>query len=174
MIHLYLEDSEYPKQPIQEIRQIARAVVVDQNQKVAILPLRRDDIFGNWNYYELPGGGLRPNEDPLEGAKREIHEEVGVITEGITKLGIVEDYYHLIHRKNINHYYLLRVIKKAHRHLEAYEKSIIQNVQWVSLQDAIERFQKMPNQGVPLLVKNRELPILQEAMQYFIDHPKVK
>lgn len=166
MIHLYLEDNEYPKQEIQETRQIARAVVIDENQNVAILPINRDDLFGKWRYYELPGGGLQEKEEILDGAIREIHEEVGVIAKEIIKLGIVEDYYNSIHRKNINHYYLLKVVKKAHRHLEAYEKMMINNVEWVSMDEAINRFQNMPNQGVPFLVKQRELPILKEAKQY--------
>lgn len=172
MIHLYLEDNEYPKQEISETRPIARAVVMDENQNIAILPIDRDDLFGKWQYYELPGGGLQEKEEPLEGAIREIHEEVGVIAEEIVKLGIVEDYYNSIHRKNINHYYLLKVVKKAHRHLEAYEKKMICNVEWVPIEEAIHKFENMPNQGVPILVKQRELPILKEAKRYLTNKTK--
>lgn len=162
MVNLFLEDDQYEKQEINHTRLISRGVVIDNNNRVAILHVIRDDMFGKYDYYELPGG-LNENETPEDGAIREIHEELGVISHVINKIGVVEDFYNLINRKNINNYYLLKVDQIAHQHLELYESLMIQNVLWVNIDDAINYFNDMPNEGVSLLVKRRELPILFES-----------
>lgn len=163
MINIYLEDNQYEKQEINHTRLISRGVVIDKHKKVAILHVIRDDLFGKYDYYELPGGGLNKNETPEDGAIREIHEELGVISHIVTKLGVVEDFYNAINRRNINNYYLLKVDKIAHQHLEPYESIMITEVMWIDINKAIELFESMPSDGVSLLVKRRELPILISA-----------
>jgi putative (di)nucleoside polyphosphate hydrolase len=49
------------------------AVLIDPSGRV--LACERTDVPGAW---QLPQGGLRPGEDPLEGALREVEEETGV------------------------------------------------------------------------------------------------
>lgn len=163
MIHLFLEDDEYEKLPIDHVREVARAVILDEKGKVAILHLKRDDIFGNYEYYELPGGGKNKDESEEEAVLREVEEETGVEGKILAPLGIVEDYYNLIHRKNINRYYLIKEVGKERQHLEEYEKQMIQEVLWVEIDEAIHRFENMPSTGVSQLVRRREIPILLEA-----------
>ena len=90
MLYLKLEDNEYPKQELTHIRKIARAVVLSKEGKVAIIHLKRNDIFGDYDYYELPGGGVNENESFEDAAIREIEEEVGVIAKIIVPLGEVK------------------------------------------------------------------------------------
>lgn len=163
MINITLLDDQYDKREITHTRYISRGVVLDENNNVAVLHLIRDDIFGKYDYFELPGGGIDENETPEDGAIREVHEELGVISHIVTKLGVVEDFYNLIKRRNMNHYYLLKVDRKAHQHLEEYETIMLMDIRWVSIDKAIELFATMPDDGVSLLVKRRELPILIEA-----------
>ena len=166
MIYLKLNDTEYPKQELTHVRRIARAVICSKEGTIAIIHLKRDDIFGNYDYYELPGGGVKESESFEEAVIREIEEEVGSIARIVTPLGVVEDAYHLIQRKNDNHYFLLQEITKCPRHLEDYEQKMFQEILWVPILEAIQKFQEMPSSGVSLLVKNRELPILMEALKY--------
>lgn len=42
--------------------------------------------IGRWAW-ELPAGSLKPGEDPLEAARRECHEEIGLVPERLEKLG---------------------------------------------------------------------------------------
>jgi putative (di)nucleoside polyphosphate hydrolase len=49
------------------------AVIV--NDANLVLALERLDVPGAW---QMAQGGLHPDEDPLEGAKREIREETGI------------------------------------------------------------------------------------------------
>ena len=41
--------------------------------------------------------------------QRELKEELGVTVTIICKIGVVSDYYNLIHRHNINNYFLCKV-----------------------------------------------------------------
>jgi len=41
--------------------------------------------------------------------RRELKEELGAEVEILCKLGLVSDYYNLVHRHNLNHYFLCRV-----------------------------------------------------------------
>lgn len=62
-------------------------VMVKKALAIGVLPLHEDGavtMVGQWRFpfgtysWELPEGGVDPNEDPLEGAKRELSEEVGL------------------------------------------------------------------------------------------------
>jgi putative (di)nucleoside polyphosphate hydrolase len=57
----------------QTFRAGAGAIIV--NQAGRVLALERRDIPGAW---QMPQGGLKIGEDPLEAAKREIREETGI------------------------------------------------------------------------------------------------
>ncbi len=166
MLHLFLKDDEYPLQEIDHTRVIARAVAINDRHEVAVLHVIRDDIFGNYDYYELPGGGVKSDEDLSLAAIREIHEEVGATCSLIQEIGIVDDFYNLLRRHNENHYFLLQVIDIGKRDLEEYEKMMIHEVIWVDIDQAIKMFQEMPSTGVSKLVKNRELPVLMECRKY--------
>ena len=45
------------------------------------------------------------------------NEELGIESEVICKIGVVSDYYNLIHRHNINNYYLCRIVSFGEKHL---------------------------------------------------------
>ena len=105
-----LKDNEYPYIKTTHERIVVRGVVLNELNQVALVNVvRNDDAFGPGNYYETPGGGKKDNESLLEGVIREVEEEIGYKTSFIQEIGIVEDYYNPIYRKNINHYYLLKI-----------------------------------------------------------------
>jgi ADP-ribose pyrophosphatase YjhB (NUDIX family) len=64
-------------------RLAARAVVMDDQNKVALLHVTRD------HYYKLPGGGIDEGEDPRQALERELMEEIGCKAEVIDELGTV-------------------------------------------------------------------------------------
>jgi 8-oxo-dGTP pyrophosphatase MutT (NUDIX family) len=51
--------------------------------------------------WDLPGGAMRRNEEPLATARREMHEELGIESARWTALGIVEGVFH--HRRDTIH-----------------------------------------------------------------------
>lgn len=155
-----LIDDQYDKSTITHTRKIARAVLINENNEVCLLHVLGDDDFGHRDYYETPGGGVNENEEIEEAVIREIKEETGYNSIIIQELGIVEDYYNLIHRHNINHYYLLKATSFEKEELEEYEKGIIDSKIWVDIDTAISLYENMNKDKLEILVKNRELPIL--------------
>ena len=65
------------------IREAARAVVVDENGRVALLKV------GKHSYHKLPGGGIDEGEDKIEALSREFIEEIGCDANVIAELGAI-------------------------------------------------------------------------------------
>ena len=160
---LHLQDNQYEYTYIDHVRVIARAVLLNEKNEVALNKLLGDDMFGHRDYYETPGGGKKVNETIRQACLRELEEETGYEVEIIKELGMVNDYYNLIHRNNKNYFYLCKTKRFVGKHLENYEKTVIQEVVWVGIDKAIELYENMGGSGVAILVKNRELPILKKV-----------
>lgn len=169
MLKLHFVDDQYPQKEITHIRKIARAIVLDENNNIIILEIKRNDIFGNFNYLETPGGGVEKNETISHAIKRELEEEIGATVKIIKKLGIVCDYYNLLNRQNENHYFLVKVIGKTKIHHESFGDTFISNIISISLDELIKRYQEEKDVKIIKLVKQRELPILLEAKKVILD-----
>ena len=108
-IRIELQDTQWPLTYIDHDRQIVRAVVVDDEDSYYFVRAVRDDEFGAATLIETAGGGVEPGEALESAIRRELREELGAEVEILAGIGVVSDYYNLIHRHNINHYYLCRV-----------------------------------------------------------------
>lgn len=153
-------DDQFKRKAIIVHRVIARGIVFDENRNIAIHNVVRDDIFGKASYYETPGGGVKVNETLLEGLKRECLEELGVYIEPLGEVALVNDEYALIGRSNENHYFIAKKTKDSHTHLVSKGDCLIHQTLWISLDEAISLYEKMKDNGIEKLVKQRELPIL--------------
>ena len=162
---LKLIDNEYPFTYIDHTRKVARAILVNEKKEVALNKLHGFDAFGSRNYYETPGGGFKKYETSKQAVKREVLEETGYEIEIISPIGIVDDYYNLIHRHNRNFYFLCKTKKYVGKHLEEYESSMIEKLVWVDIDEAIKLYENMDVSPVARLVINRELPILKKAKE---------
>ena len=158
-----LKDDQYPFKGVDHVREIVRCILLNEHNNVCLEYLLDDDGFGPRDYYETPGGGIKPNEDHILALEREIEEEVGYHIEVIQELGEVKDYYNLIKRRNHNYYYLARRKEKCPQRLEPDEKVRINKIIWVPIDEAIALYKGMQNDLVGRLVKQRELPILELA-----------
>ena len=167
MINLELHDNEFEKRNILETRNIVRALVLDADGKVYILKIKRNDIFGNCEYFETPGGGIEKGENEVEALKRELDEELGLEVEPIVKLGIIKDEYNLINRQNINNYYLCRATKKTRIHHESLGDEMISEIFKVDIKELINLYQVNKESNIGRLVFNREVPIIKETIEYF-------
>lgn len=163
-INLSLTDNEWDFEYTSHDRQIVRAVVFDEDMNFYFVRANRDDDFGKATLIETSGGGVEEGEDLNTAILRELKEELGAQAEIICKIGIVDDYYNLIHRHNINHYFLCKATSFADKSLtleeiECFHLSTLK----LSFDDAISEYHKRCNTKVGRLIANRELPVLKQA-----------
>ena len=163
MIFLHLEDNEYPFVGFEQVRHIARGIVMNDEGRIAIHLLHRNDAFCDQTYYETPGGGVDDGESFVEACIRECKEEIGADVDILCCLGEVEDAYNRVKRKNINRFYLAKAKNIGDTHFVSRGDMLIQKTEWMTLEEAIAAYQAQDDRLVAGLVKRRELPILEEV-----------
>ncbi len=166
-IQLLLQDHQYPFQGISHTRPNARAMLQNEAGLFAFNHILADDKFGHRDYLETLGGGIDPGESLTTAVVREVEEESGFLSEVIMPIGVIEDSYHLIQRKNLNHYFYLKVIGVGHIRYTLQEKTLIHGLKWLSLADAKAWYLRLPNQGIAQLIKQRELPVIEWMIDWF-------
>ena len=163
-IRIELQDTEWPLTYTDHDRQIARAIVVDDDGLYYFVRAMRDDEFGAVTLIETSGGGVEPGEAPDAAILRELREELGAEVEILARIGVVSDYYNLIHRHNINHYFLCRALSFGNRHLtedelDKYHLSTLK----LDYEAAVEEYERRACTPLGRLIANRELPVLKRA-----------
>ena len=166
VVGLELKDAEWPFEFTDHDRTIVRAIVFDDEGYFYFVRAERDDEFGRATLIETSGGGVEEGEDLLSAIKRELREELGVEADVICKLGIVSDYYNLIHRHNLNNYFLCRAVSFGEKHLtrnevEEFHLSTLR----LTYEEAIREYEKRRKTKLGSLIANRELPILRKAWE---------
>lgn len=165
-IELELKDDQYEFSYVDHDRKIVRAIVFDDSGYFYFVRVKRNDIFtkGECTLIETSGGGVEGDENLENAIKRELKEELGAEVEIITKLGVVSDYYNLIHRHNINHYFLCKTLVFGEKNLT---KDEIDDFHLSTLkftyEEAINEYEKLSFTQLGKLIANRELPILKNA-----------
>jgi len=163
-IDIELQDTQWPLTYTDHDREIVRAIVVDDANSYYFVRAVRDDEFGAATLIETSGGGVEPGEDFESAIRRELREELGAEVEILAGIGVVSDYYNLIHRHNVNHYYLCRVTAFGETHMTEDE------IKWfhlstlkVSYEEAVEEYKKRADTPLGKLICQRELPVLLKA-----------
>lgn len=163
-IRLRFEDDEWPLTTITHTRQIVRAMVVDEDGFFYFVRVERDDDFGKATLIETAGGGVEAGEEHPDALRREMQEELGATVEIVGKIGVVEDAYNLIHRHNVNHYYLCRAVSFGEKNLTRDEVELFHlSTQKVSYDQAVAEYELRQNTPLGRLIARRELPILRRA-----------
>lgn len=165
-LYIELTDKEWPYEYTNHDRLICRAIVFDEDKNFYFVRAFRDDDFGKATLIESSGGGVELNEDLEHAIKRELKEELGAEIDIICKIGTVSDYYNLIHRHNINHYYLCKILSIGANQLtkEEIEKFHLSSLK-ISYKEAISEYEKFSCTKIGRLVANRELPVLKRAKE---------
>ena len=164
LLNIELKDEEWSLDYIDHDRHIARAIVVDGEGYFHFVRADRNDDFDRAILIETAGGGIEDGEDCAEAVKREVMEELGATVEVICKIGVVSDYYNLIHRHNINNYYLCLAESFGERSLtkdeiEQFKLSTLR----LTYDEAIMEYELRRESRLGRLIADREMPILKRA-----------
>ena len=163
-ILIELQDNQWPFEYTDHDRIIARAIVFDEEGYFYFVRADRDDDFGKAVLIETSGGGVESGEDLYTAILRELKEELGVTAQVVCKIGVVSDYYNLIHRHNVNNFFLCKVVSFGDTHLtddeiECFHLSTLK----LTYEQAIAEYKLRSTTKLGALVAQRELPILQRA-----------
>lgn len=163
-IKLSLKDNEWDFEYTDHNREIVRAIVFDDDGYLYFVRAERDDDFGKATLIETSGGGVESGEDLHTAITRELKEELGIEADILCKIGVIDDYYNLIHRHNINNYYLCRATAFGDKSLTQDEvESFHLSTLKLTYNEAIAEYEKRATTKIGRLIANRELPILKQA-----------
>lgn len=163
-LQIELQDMEWPFEYTDHDRRIARAIVFDDEGNFYFVRVQRDDDFGKATLIETSGGGVEEGENLHSAIKRELKEELGVEVEVLRKIGVVSDYYNLIHRHNLNHYFLCRITSFGDKNLTKDEiESFHLSTLKMTYEEAVCEYEKRRETKLGRLIANRELPVLIRA-----------
>ncbi len=165
-LYLELRDNEWPFTYTDHDRQIARAIVFDDEGYLYFTRATRDDHFGKATLIETSGGGVEKGEDLLSAIHRELREELGAEVGVVAKIGVVSDYYNLIHRHNVNHYYLCRATSFGEKHLmpDEIERFHLSTLR-LTFDEAEAEYERRACTPIGRLIADRELPVLKRARE---------
>ena len=79
------------------LRKAARSLVFNSKNEIALMNVSKH------NYYKLPGGGIKLDEDIYKALEREIKEEVGAKIEIVRELGCIIEYGNELELLQINY-----------------------------------------------------------------------
>lgn len=163
-LRLELRDGEWPLSYIDHDREIVRAIVVDDAGAFYFVRAVRDDEFGAATLIETSGGGVEPGEGLEAAIRRELLEELGARVDILCEIGVVSDYYNLIHRHNVNHYFLCRARSFGDRRLteDEADKFHLSTLK-LDYDAAVAEYERRACTPLGRLIANRELPVLRRA-----------
>jgi 8-oxo-dGTP pyrophosphatase MutT (NUDIX family) len=165
-LHIELQDTEWPFTYTDHDRVVVRAVVVDDGGNYYFNRLERGDMFCHGTVIETAGGGVEDGEEWESAIRRELREELGAEVEILAKIGTVSDYYNLIHRHNINHFYLCRAVsfgepRMTEDEIHTFHLSTLK----LSYDEAVAEYERCRNCPLGRVIAPRELPILHRAKE---------
>ena len=161
-----LNDTEWNFEYTDHDRLIARAIVFDDDGYFYFVRAERDDDFGKAVLIETSGGGVEENESLEFAIRRELREELGAEVDIICKIGVVSDYYNLIHRHNINNYFLCKAKSFGANHLTDQEmKDFHLSALKLSFDEAVCEYKNRSCTKIGRLIAARELPVLMRAKE---------
>jgi len=146
-----------------KVREAARAVIVNEDGKIAILNVV------NEGYYKLPGGGLEEGEDKLIALQRECQEEIGSDIEVLNEVGFIVEYRKMSSLKHTSFCYLAKAKgDQSLLNLTEEEKERGSKLEWMSYAEALRSVKESKPAAFvcSAYIVPRDLAFLEESKVY--------
>lgn len=160
---IFPDQTDSEKTPARQ-REAARAVVFDEENKVALLYVSKHD------YHKLPGGGLEAGEDISKALEREIIEEIGCKAEVTGEIGEIVEYRNKHNLEQVNHIYSAKLIgEKGEPSFTKEEIADGFQIKWLALSEAIEAIQNDETDDYQgKFIKIRDLTALKTLKEKYV------
>lgn len=133
------DEKDYDPRWRRFIRKAARAVIMSDNGKIALVKSRKE------GFYKFPGGGIKRGESHVDALIRETREEAGlkIIPKSIKELGMFWEIRKSVYDREIfdqrSYYYLAKAeARRFSPRLEPYERSLGFRLEFVDVAEAYE------------------------------------
>ena len=160
-----IKDTFYPPAPIERERNAVRAIVLNDKNEIALLHMLGLDVFADRDHYELPGGGVESGESFEDTLRREMGEELGLTVDILAEVGIIANEYNRIRRRDIQHFYLVRVTGTTAMHRTELEKKLVHGVEWFPAGEILHMYDTRPVENVGIEVHQRDRIAVAEALR---------
>jgi 8-oxo-dGTP pyrophosphatase MutT (NUDIX family) len=148
-----------------EVRNAARAVVMDTEKKIGLLHV------ANRGHYVLPGGKIETSEDREAALRRECREEIGCEIDILGEIGSVVEYRKMFAMLQTSYCYFARVVgEKGIPRFTENEKEKGFTPMWLSYDEALKTLEEN-NPTVPqarLYITPRDIILLKAAKAYMV------
>lgn len=150
---------EASKKPILKERKAARAVALNEENKIGML------YVSKYDYYKIPGGGIEGKEDIKETLNRECLEEIGRHIIVVGEIGIIREYREKFNLKQDSYCYLAKTTgNQMEPSFTGDELSGGFQIVWFPLDESIEKIKNCEPQNYEgAFIKMRDLCFLEEA-----------
>jgi 8-oxo-dGTP diphosphatase len=140
-------------------RQAARAIVFDEEGKIAILKVAQH------GYHKLPGGGIKTGEGVEEALRREVLEEIGCRIDIGAEIGKIVEHRGKFNLIQESLCYIAKVKgEKGVPNFTQKERDNGFEIVWVTLNEAVDVLRKdCPNNYEGKFIQKRDLMFLEEA-----------
>lgn len=143
-------------------RKAARAIVLDDNSRVALMHVSK------YGYHKLPGGGIDAGESTQEALARELREEIGCTAKVLEEVGRTDEHWFEDGLFQQSFCYLAKVIgKKGEPQFTEKEVNNGYKIMWVdSVSEAIRIMeQDEPQKHSGHFMRKRDLIFLRKAQE---------
>lgn len=164
LLALY-DDPYWESDTLSHIRFTSRVFVRNAEGNYGFLKIVGEDGFGKRNHLETCGGGIEDGESFLEGAKREVLEEIGGQASNYRCIGAIIDRLNPIQRLTYNVFFVADLVSlDSDLNRTDEEKILIEDVVWLSPDEALKQLKQAEN-PIDAFVHRRDLTAFLELLK---------